>query len=63
MDGTSRSRTLSRWRNEVLACFDTGLTNAITEGINLKAKLVKRRAFGYRCPKLSTPTLNLNACA
>ena len=41
-------RTLAKWRDELLAYFDTGLTNAITEGFNLKAKLVKRRAFGYR---------------
>jgi transposase len=43
---SSSSAWLSRWRNEVLAYFDTGLTNAITEGFNLTAKLVKRRAFG-----------------
>jgi transposase len=55
-------RTLSRWRNEVLAYFDTGLTNAITEGFNLKAKLVKRRAFGYRSFRNYRLRL-LNACA
>jgi transposase len=42
------ARTLRRWRSEVLAYFDSGLTNAATEGLNNKAKLVKRRAFGYR---------------
>jgi len=35
-------RTLVRWRDEVLACFDTGVTNGRTEGYNAKAKLVKR---------------------
>jgi transposase len=55
-------RTLSKWRAEVLAYFDTGLTNAITEGFNLKAKLVKRRAFGYRSFRHYRLRL-LNACA
>lgn len=56
------ARTLRRWRNEVLAYFDTGLTNGITEGFNLKAKLVKRRAFGYRSFRNYRLRL-LNACA
>jgi transposase len=55
-------RTLSKWRAEVLAYFDTGLTNAMTEGFNLKAKLVKRRAFGYRSFRNYRLRL-LNACA
>lgn len=55
-------RTLIKWRAEVLAYFDTGLTNAITEGFNLKAKLVKRRAFGYRSFRNYRLRL-LNACA
>jgi hypothetical protein len=29
-----------RWRLELLAHFDTGLTNGRTEGFNLQAKLV-----------------------
>ncbi|MGH7440511.1 MAG: transposase [Polyangiaceae bacterium] len=32
--------TLLRWRREVLAYFQTRLTNGMTEGFNLKAKLV-----------------------
>jgi transposase len=55
-------RTLTRWRAEVLAYFDTGITNAMTEGFNLKAKLVKRRAFGYRSFRNYRLRL-LNACA
>lgn len=55
-------RTLTKWRAEVLAYFDTGLTNAMTEGFNLKAKLVKRRAFGYRSFRNYRLRL-LNACA
>ena len=41
-------RTLKKWRKEILAYFWTRLTNGMTEGFNCKAKLVKRRAFGYR---------------
>lgn len=41
-------RTLIKWRNEILAYFETGLTNGRTEGYNNIAKLVQRRAFGYR---------------
>ena len=40
--------TLLRWRREVLAYFCTRATNGMTEGFNGKAKLVKRRAYGYR---------------
>lgn len=41
-------RTLLKWRTEILAYFGTGLTNGRTEGFNNKAKLVKRRGYGYR---------------
>jgi len=34
-----------RWRREIIA---TGLTNGRTEGLNNKAKVVKRRAYGDR---------------
>jgi transposase len=54
--------TLLRWRSEVLAYFETGVTNARTEGFNLKAKLVKRRAFGYRS-FVNYRLRLLNACA
>jgi transposase len=40
--------TLKKWRNEILAYFKTGLTNARTEGFNNRAKVVKRMAYGYR---------------
>ena len=40
--------TLVRWRREVLAYFVCRLTNARTEGYNGKAKLVLRRAYGYK---------------
>ncbi len=54
--------TLLRWRREVLAYFQTRLTNGMTEGFNLKAKLVKRRAYGYRSFRNYRLRL-LNACA
>jgi transposase len=41
-------RTLLRWRREILAYFVCRLTNARTEGFNGKAKLVIRRAYGYK---------------
>jgi transposase len=47
-----------RWRNEILAYFGTGLT----EGFNNKAKLVKKRAYGYRSFRNYRLRL-LNACA
>ncbi len=40
--------TLMRWRREILNYFCTSFTNGRVEGLNLKAKLVKRRAYGYR---------------
>jgi transposase len=55
-------RTLIRWRREILEYFRTGLTNARTEGFNNKAKVVKKRAYGYR--SFANYRLRLvNACA
>ena len=50
------------WRREVLAYFWTRATNGMTEGFNGKAKLVKRRAYGYRSFRNYRLRL-LNACA
>jgi transposase len=41
-------RTLLSWRTEILNYFDCPITNGRTEGFNNKAKLVKKRAYGYR---------------
>jgi transposase len=41
-------RTLIRWRKQLLNYFVRRLTNGRTEGFNAKAKLVKRRAYGFR---------------
>jgi transposase len=55
-------RTLTRWQNEILNYFKTGLTNARTEGFNRIASLVKNRGFGYTNAKNYRLRL-LNACA
>lgn len=44
----SLRKTLLKWKNEVLAYFETKITNAKTEGYNNKAKVIKRRAYGFR---------------
>jgi len=41
-------KTLLKWRVEILNYFLSRITNARTEGFNNKAKVVKRRAYGYR---------------
>jgi len=41
-------RTLDRWLPEIIAYFETGTTNAATEGCNRKVKQVKRVAGGFR---------------
>jgi transposase len=41
-------QTLLRWRSEILNYFKTGLTNGRVEGFNGKAKLIKRKGYGYR---------------
>lgn len=55
------AKTLRAWHREVIAHFVTGLTNARVEGFNNKAKLVKRRAYGYRSPRNYRLRL-LNTC-
>jgi transposase len=41
-------KTLLKWRIEILNYFKYRITNARTEGFNNKAKLVKRRGYGYK---------------
>lgn len=55
-------RTLMKWREEILNYFLTGLTNGRTEGYNNLAKLVQRRAFGYKSFRNYRLRL-LSACA
>ena len=53
--------TLIRWKVEILNYFITGLTNAMTEGFNNKAKLVRKMGYGYKNPENYRLRL-LNAC-
>ena len=53
--------TLMSWRKEILGYFETRLTNARTEGFNNVAKLVQKRAYGYRSFENYRLRL-LNAC-
>lgn len=55
------AKTLRAWHREIIAHFVTGLTNARVEGFNNKAKLVKRRAYGYRSERNYRLRL-LNTC-
>lgn len=55
-------RTLIKWRSEILNYFATGLTNGRTEGYNNLAKLVQKRAFGYKSFRNYRLRL-LSACA
>lgn len=55
-------KTLMKWRNEILGYFESGLTNGRTEGFNNLAKLVQRRAFGYKSFR-NYRLRFLNACA
>lgn len=41
------ARTIRRHRNGILAFFETGYTNGLTEGMNNKARLATRRAYGF----------------
>lgn len=42
------SRSVMRWRNEVLNYIDHPETNAFAEGITNKIKVMKRAAYGFR---------------
>ena len=54
-------QTLRSWRQEILNYFENRLTNARTEGFNNVAKLVQKRAYGYRSFENYRLRL-LNAC-
>jgi transposase len=54
-------RTLKSLRKEILAYFENRLTNARTEGFNNVAKLVQKRAYGYKSFQNYRLRL-LNAC-
>ena len=44
----SLRKTLMKWKTEILNYFRTRITNGRTEGYNRKAKLIQRKAYGYR---------------
>lgn len=56
------AKTMEAWKKEILLYFATGLTNARTEAFNKTAKLVQRRACGYRSFK-NYRLRTLNACS
>lgn len=41
------ARRLTRWKEGILAYFDHRITNAVSEGINNKIKVLKRRSYGF----------------
>lgn len=45
---TNTWRTLSHWRDPLLAYFEDRQTNAYAEGITNKIKVMKRRGYGHR---------------
>lgn len=56
------ARTLNSWALEILAYFQYRVTNGLTEAINGRAKLLQRRACGYKSFKNYRLAV-LNACA
>lgn len=55
-------RTLINWQKEILAYFENPITNGRVEGFNGKAKLIRKKAYGYRSFKNYRLRL-LNDCA
>lgn len=41
-------KTLFRWKENILNYFDNFSTNAFTEGVHTKIKMIKRVSFGFR---------------
>jgi len=41
-------KTLLNWQEEILNYFVCRITNAYTEGLHTKCKLIKRKSFGFR---------------
>ena len=46
------ANTLSRHREYILNYFDNHTTNAVTEGLHRRFKLIQRQAFGFRNPEV-----------
>lgn len=41
-------KTLMKWRTQILEYFRTGVTNGRTEAFNGKAKLIRKKGYGFR---------------
>ena len=41
-------KTLTNWQREILNYFECKITNAYTEGLHTKCKLIKRKSYGFR---------------
>ena len=46
------ANTLKRHEPYILNYFDNHTTNAVTEGLHRKFKLIQRQAFGFRNPEV-----------
>jgi transposase len=46
------ARTLRGYSEYILNYFDNHTTNAVTEGLHRKFKLIQRQAFGFRNPEV-----------
>ena len=42
------ARTFVRWKKQILNYFEYRITNAFTEAMNNRGKLVQKRAYGYK---------------
>ena len=42
------AKTLEKFHDPILNYFDFQVTNAFTEGIHTKCKLIKRQGFGFK---------------
>lgn len=48
----SWAKTLSAYHDYILNYFDNHTTNAVTEGLHRKFKLIQRQAYGFRNPEV-----------
>lgn len=48
LDLSAFFRTYDRWQDEILAYFDRRQTSAAVEGINNKARVITKRAYGLK---------------
>ncbi len=48
----SWAKTLNGYHDYILNCFNNHTTNAVTEGLHRKFKLIQRQAYGFRNPEV-----------